>query len=182
MPGIVRPADIETIKRVLDLQRFSIIAAVRLGAEEGREVVLAEPLSDETLKKVREGCEAGGFCPDPVGFVASRVLIVLLADKGVETIVSVQKDVLGGRRRLVDLRALGVEGEILGWNGRAEASEGHVALSLTPVAGRDGTIGPGLEPPLLIRFNPARDRFQVYDCVAEDGSEPICGFRDGPED
>ena len=182
VPGVVRPADIETIKRVLDLQRFSIIAAVRLGAEEGREVVLAEPLSDETLKKVREGCEAGGFCPDPVGFVASRVLIVLLADKGVATIVSVQKEVLRGRRRLADLRALGLEGEILAWNGRAEASAGHVALSLTPVAGRDGAYGPGLEPPLLIRFNPDRDRFQVYDCVAANGGEPICDFRDGPED
>jgi hypothetical protein len=178
VPGIVRPADIETIKRVLDLHRFSIIAAVRLGAEEGREVVLAEPLSDETLKKVREGCEAGGFCPDPVGFVASRVLIVLLADQGVATIVSVQKEVLGGRRRLADLRALGVEGEILGWNGRAEASEGHVALSLTPVAERDRAIGPGLEPPLLIRFNPVRDRFQVYDCVAEDDGGAICDFED----
>lgn len=183
MPAIVRPADIETIKRVLDLQRFSIIAAVRLGAEEGREVVLAEPLSDETLKKVRQGCEAGGFCPDPVGFVASRVLVVLLAGKGVATIVSVQKEVVGGRRRLADLRALNVEGEILGWNGRAEGSDGHVALSLTPVTEREGgAIGPGLDPPLLIRFNPDRDRFQMYDCVAGDAGEPICDFRDGPED
>lgn len=182
VPGIVRPSDIETIKRLLNLDRFSIIAAARLGAEEGREAVIAEPLSDETLKKVRQGCEAGGFCPDPVGFVASRVLIVLLVDKGVETIVSVQKEVLGASRRLVDLRALGVQGEIVGWNGRAEASEGHVALSLTPIAGRDDAFGPGLEPPLLIRFNPDRGRFQVYDCVAGDAGEPICDFREGPED
>ena len=183
VPGVVRPADIERIKRVLNLERFSIIAAVRLGAEEGREVVLAEPLPDETVKKVRDVCEAGGFCPDPVGFVASRVLIVLLADTGVETVVTVGKEVLRARGRLADLRALGVEGEILGWNGRAEASGGHVALSLTPVTGRgQGTIGAGLEPPLLIRFNPDRDRFQVYDCVAGDGGQPVCDFKEGPED
>jgi hypothetical protein len=183
VPGVIRPADIERIKRVLNLERFSIIAAVRLGAEEGREVVLAEPLSDETLKKVRDVCEAGGFCPDPVGFVASRVLIVLLADTGVETVVTVGKEARGARGRLADLRALGVEVEILGWNGRADASGGHVALSLTPVTSREqGTIGAGLEPPLLIRFNPDRDRFQVYDCVEGDDGEPICDFKEGPED
>jgi len=179
VPGVIHPSDLERIKRILNLERFSIIAAVRLGATDGREAIIAEPLPDETLKKVKEVCEAGGFCPDPVGFVASRVRVVLLQDKDVETVVTVEKEARGARGRLVDLRVLGVEGDLLGWNGRAEASDGHVALSLTPVTGRpDGTIRPGLDPPLLIRFNPEQDRFQVYDCVAGDGGEAMCDFKE----
>ena len=179
VPGVIRPSDLERIKRVLRLDRFSIIAAVRLGAEEGREAVIAEPLSDETLTKVKGACEAGRFCPDPVGFVASRVLIVLLRDEDVERVVMVQKEARGPRGRLIDLRDLGVEGEILGWNGRAEATDGHVALSLTPITtAGDGTLGAWLHPPLLIRFNSKRDRFQVYDCVAGDGGGAICEFEE----
>jgi len=183
VPGVIRPSDLERIKRVLNIERFSIIAAVRLGAEEGREVIVAEPLHDETLDKVRKACDSGGFCPDPVGFVATRVLIVVLRDKDVETMVTVQKDARGGRGRLVDLRGLGVEGEILGWNGRADASEGHVALSLTPIAGTaNGGAGAGLDPPLLIRFNPKAERFQLYDCTAGDDGGTICDFREEPGD
>jgi hypothetical protein len=65
--GVIHPSDLETIRQHLGLSRFSIIAAVRLGAVEGREVVLAELLSEETLERVANGCEAGGFCPDPRG-------------------------------------------------------------------------------------------------------------------
>ena len=179
VPGVIRPSDLERIKRVLRLDRFSVIAAVRLGAEDGREAIITEPLSDETLTKVKDACEGGGFCPDPVGFVASRVLIVLLRDEDVETVVMVQSEARGPRGRLIDLRDLGVEGEILGWNGRADAADGHVALSLTPITTTPtGKLGAGLDPPLLIRFNSKRDRFQVYDCVVGDGGVAICEFED----
>jgi len=175
--GIVRPSDLERIKRVLRLDRFSIIAAVWLGAEEGREAIVSEPLSDGTLKKVKDVCDAGGFCPDPVGFVASRVRIVLLRNGDVETMVVVQAQVLGARGRLVDLRGLGVEGEILGWNGRPEASDGHIALNLTPITENEGgEVAARLDPPLLVRFNPKTGHFQVFDCVAGDGGEAECDF------
>ncbi len=179
LAGVVRPSDLERIKRVLRLDRFSIIAAVWLGAEEGREAIVAEPLPDGTLKKVKDACDAGGFCPDPVGFVASRVCIVLLHDQDVETVISVQKEASGARGRLVDRRGLGVAGEILGWNGRPDASDGHIALSLTPITeNENGEIAAGLDPPLLIRFNPKRGRFQVFDCVAGDGGEADCDFKE----
>jgi len=183
VPGVIRPSDLERIKRVLHLDRFSILAAVRLGAEAGREAIVAEPLSDETLKQVKTACEGGGFCPDPVGFVASRVRIVRLLDGGVETVIVVQTEARGAHGRLADLREMGVEREILGWNGRADASDGHVALSLTPLTETDeGRVGAGLDPPLLIRFNPKRDRFQVYDCVAGDDGGAVCDFKDETED
>ncbi|HYS04274.1 MAG TPA: hypothetical protein VEW47_03690 [Candidatus Dormibacteraeota bacterium] len=177
VPGVVRPSDLEKIKRALRLDRFSIIAAVRLGAEEGREVIVSEPLPDGTLKKVKDACDAGGFCPDPVGFVASRVRIVLLQDKDVQTLVVLKDQVLGTGGKLVRLRDLGVEGEILGWNGRPDASDGHIALSLTPITENEGgVVAASLDPPLLIRFNPEAGRFQVFDCVAGDGGEPDCAF------
>jgi hypothetical protein len=183
VPGVVRPSDLERIKRVLALDRFSIIAAVRLGVEEGREAIVAEPLSDETLKRVKEACDSGGFCPDPVGFVASRVRIVLLQDKDVETVIVVQTQARGPRGRLADLRGLGVAGEILGWNGRPDASDGHIALSLTPITGNEGgKVAAGLDPPLLIRFNPKTGRFQVFDCVAGDEGVADCAFLDEPGD
>jgi len=183
VPAVVRPSDLERIKRALRLDRFSIIAAVRLGVEEGREAIVAEPLSDETLKKVKDACDAGGFCPDPVGFVASRVRIVLLQDKDVETAIVVQNEARGARGRLVDLRGLGINGEILGWNGRPDSSGGHVALSLTPIAeSAGGEVAAGLDPPLLIRFNPKAGRFQVYDCVAGDAGGADCDFIEEPGD
>jgi hypothetical protein len=181
--AIVRPSDLERIKHVLRLDRFSIISAIWLGAEEGREAIIAEPLSDETLKRVKEACDGGGFCPDPVGFVASRVRMVLLHDRDVETLVVVQTEARSARGRLVDLRDLGVAGEILGWNGRSDATDGHLALSLTPIIEDEGGApAVGLDPPLLIRFNPRGGRFQVFDCVAGDGEGPDCAFLDEPGD
>jgi len=181
VPGTIRPSDLERIKLALHLDRFSVIAAVRLGVDEGREVVLSEPLSDETLKIVKNACDAGGFCPDPVGFVASRVRIVLLLDKDVDTLATVDKEARGLHGRMADLAEMGVEGEILGWNGRPEASEGHVALSLTPVVKNSGgEVAAGLSPPLLIRFNPKRGRFQVFDCLTAEGGGPVCSFVEEP--
>src|SRR5262249_30575717 len=108
---------------------------------------------------------------------------VVLQDKDVEPQVVVQKEVRVPHGRLVDLKEMGVDGVILGWSGRVETSDGHVALSLTPITPRpDGTAGAGLDPPLLIRFNPARGRFQVYDCVAEEGGGPVCDFKEEPGD
>ena len=179
VPGVIRPSDLERIKSVLHLERFSVIAAVRLGAEEGREAVIAEPLPDETLAKIKAACEAGGFCPDPVGFVGSRIRIVLLQDKDVLPLVMIEQEVRAAGQRLVDLRELGVDGPILGWNGRADAADGHVALSLTPItATADGRAAAGLHIPLLIRWNPKRDRFQFFDCVAGDDGTTRCDFRD----
>lgn len=179
VPGVIRPSDLERIKRVLHLDRFSVIAAVRLGAEEGREAVIAEPLPDETLAKIKTVCEAGGFCPDPVGFVGSRVRIVLLQDKDVAPLLMIDQEVRGAGQELVDLRAVGVAGEVLGWSGRAETANGHVGLSLTPIIGAaDGGAGAGLDPPLLFRWNPKRDRFQFYDCVAGDDGTTRCDFLD----
>lgn len=183
VPGIIRPSDLERIRRVLHLDRFSVIAAVRLGAEEGREAVIAEPLSDEALNKVKVACEAGGFCPDPVGFVGWRVRIVLLDGADVVPVVTIEKEARGPRRRLVDLGELGVAGDILGWNGRAEAANGHVALSLTPITETaGGRAGAGLDPPLLIRWNPERERFQFYGCVLTDDNTTHCDFQDEPWD
>ena len=183
VPAVIRPSDLERIQRVLHLARFSVIAAVRLGAEEGREAVIAEPLTDEALAKVKAACEAGGFCPDPVGFVAARVRIVVLDGPDIVPVVTIEKEAQCRGRRLVDLQRLGLEGNILGWNGRAEAANGHVALGLTPITETgDGRTGAGLEPPLLVRFNPDRNRFQAYDCVRTEDDTVRCDFQDEPPD
>jgi hypothetical protein len=179
VPGIIRPSDLGRIKLALHLDRFSVISAMRLGAEDGREVIVVEPLPDTILGKVKHACDGGGFCPDPDGFVASRVRIVLLLDRDVTTLVVVQKEALGPRGRLVDLRELGVAGDILGWSGRPDSADGHVALSLTPITGIEGEgVGAGLDPPLLIRFNPPAGRFQVYDCMAGEDGQAVCDFKE----
>ena len=183
VPAVIRPSDLERIERVLHLARFSVIAAVRLGAEEGREAVIAEPLSDEALAKVKAACEAGGFCPDPVGFVASRIRIVVLDGPDIVPVVTIEKEAQCRGRRLVDLQGLGLEGDILGWSGRAEAANGHVALALTPISEIDGgRAGAGLDPPVLIRWNLDRNRFQAYDCVRTEDDTVRCGFQDEPSD
>ncbi len=182
IPGVIRPSDLERIKRVLHLDRFSVIAAVRLGAEEGREAVIAEPLPEGSLQKVTRACEAGGFCPDPLGFVGVRVSIVLLQDADVVPVVTIGKEIRGAARILVDLRQLGVAGGILGWNGRAEAANGHVALRLTPITETpEDRTEAGLEPPLSIRWNPRRDRFQLFGCVSGEDGVTRCDFRDEPD-
>jgi hypothetical protein len=183
VPGIIRPSDLERIKRHLHLERFSVLAAVRLGAEEGREAILSEPLSEEALALVKEGCEAGAFCPDPIGFVASRVRVVLLRDNEVLPVLVVDQDVRGAKGPLVDLSNLGVEEPIFGWSGRAAAADGHVALVLTPLA-RDagGRLEAATLPPLEVRWNAREGRFQFYDCVSEGDAGVRCEFRDEPGD
>lgn len=177
VPGIIKPSDFERIRSILHLDRFSIVAAVWLGASAGREAVLVEPLPDAVLAKVRAACEEGGFCPDPTGFVASRVRILLLRDRDVTEIVRIEQDGRSGRRRLFDPRALGAAGEILGWTGWPEAHDGHVSLVLTPIAEfEDGVLDAGVDPPFLIRWNVRADRFQLYDCTRDDDGRTTCDF------
>lgn len=177
VPGIVHPSDLETIRQRLGLSRFSIIAAVRLGAVEGREVVLVEPLSDEMLERVANRCEAGGYCPDPLGFVAARVRIVLLRGRTVVSLLLAGESVRGEVGRLLDLEAMGVEGRIVGWGGKVEGAEGHLALSLTPiVASPDGDVTARVEVPINIRWNERAERFQFYNCVGGEADEISCRF------
>lgn len=177
VPAIIKPSDFDRIRSNLRLDRFSIIAAVWLGATEGREAVLVEPLPDAVLAKVKASCEDGGFCPDPTGFVAARVRIIVLRGGDVIEIVKVEQDARGGGRRLFDPRALGAAGELIGWTGWAEAHDGHVALGLTPIAEFEGgAVGAGADPPFLIRWNPRADRFQLYDCTREEDGRTSCGF------
>jgi hypothetical protein len=177
VPGIIKKSDLERIRRQLDLERFSVIAAVWLGAVDGREAIIAEPLSDETLAKVKGACEGGGFCPDPVGFVASRVRVVLLRDNLIEPVLRIDQEARGAHGRLFDLGELGTEGTLLGWNGYAEAFAGHVALALTPITERaDGRVGAGADPPFLIRWNEDAGRFQLYDCVSDPDEGTVCAF------
>lgn len=179
VPGIIKKSDLDRIRRQLDLERFSVIAAVWLGAVDGREAIVAEPLSDETLAKVTAACEGGGFCPDPVGFVATRVRVVLLRDGLIEPVLRIDQEAHGARGRLFDLRRLGTEGRLLGWNGYAEAHAGHVALALTPITERDdGRVGAGADPPFLIRWNDKVERFQLYDCVSDPDEGTVCAFED----
>jgi hypothetical protein len=182
VPGIVKRADFERIKSILGLGRFSLVAAVWLGAVDGREVVLVEPLDDETLKKLSGTCDTGGFCPDPTGFVASRVRILLLRDRDVIELVAAHQQVRGRHGRLFDLAEMGVAGEIAGWSGWPEASDGHVSVVLTPLTVTDdGGVAAAADPPFIIRWNEAAGRFQLYDCVLDEEDETRCGFRDEAE-
>lgn len=193
VPGVVNGADLARLKRALDLDRFSVIAAVRLGAEEGREAVIAEPLDGRTLALVKEACARGGFCPDRLGFVASRVRILLLHDNEVLTALVVDQEIRGSRGRLVDLREVGTRGRIIGWSGWPEAEADHVALALTPIVETPGgRARAGSGGPLRIQWNEATGRFQLLECEAGEGddasgagggagderAEPECRFED----
>jgi hypothetical protein len=175
--GIIKRSDLERIRGILHLDRFSILAAVWLGATAGREAVLAEPLPADALALVQASCDADGFCPDPTGFVAGRLRIILLQNRDVVEIVRVDAEARGGDRTLFDPRAFGMTGEFIGWAGRAEAYDGHVALALTPMTRfEDGGIGAGADPPFLIRWNDREERFQLYDCTLDEDGETRCGF------
>ena len=175
--AIVTRADLDRIRSELDLDRFSVIAAIRLGATDGRELIMTEPLSDSVLGKVADACEAGGFCPDPYGFVAARVHIVVLLDGRVHRLIGVDTEVRNGVGRLFDLETIGVEGDLIGWHGWADEDPDHVALGLVPITeSGDGRVGEGIDPPLLLKWNPAGGRFQLYDCVAGENDETVCEF------
>jgi hypothetical protein len=179
VPGIIKGSDLERIKRILHLDRFSVVAAVWLGAADGREAIVIEPLSDVVLAKVKETCEAGGYCPDPVGFVASRVRVVLLQGRDVVEVMTAGVEVRGPRGRLFDLSEIGVEGQPLVWAGRAEAASGHVALVITPLVEKPGgRIGAGADPPFGLRWNEEAERFQLFDCVLDEEGETRCAFVD----
>jgi hypothetical protein len=181
VPAIIKPSDLERIRGILRLDRFSIIAAVWLGASAGREAVLIEPLPDDVLARVAAACEEGGFCPDPTGFVAARVRIILLRGGDVSEIVRVDGQARAGDRLLFDPADLGAAGDHLGWTGWAEGRDGHVALSLTPIARfEEGVIGAGADPPFLIRWNRKTDRFALYDCVLDEAGRARCAFREPP--
>jgi len=183
IPAIVKKSDFERIKSVLNLERFSVIAAVWLGATEGRELIIAEPISVESLDRVKESCEAGGFCPDPVGFVGARVRVVVLDDHDITESLRIDSEARNPKGRLVDLGRLLPPGRLLGWNGRAASWSDHVALEITPILERaDGRIITGLDPPLTLRWNEAADRFQFFDCWVDDAEETRCAFEEEAED
>jgi len=183
VPAIIKTSDLDRIRQALSLKRFSVLAAVRLGATEGREALLAEPLPGSVLGRVKEGCEAGGFCPDPTGFVASRLRVVWLQADGIEVILSVGEEARGAHGRLFDPSDLGMQGRLLGWTGHAEEAAGHVALVLTPLTeSDDGAVGAGADPPFIVQWNPAPGRFQLYDCEIDEDEETICGFQNELDD
>jgi hypothetical protein len=194
VPAIITASDLTLIKRALDLDHFSVVAAVRLGAEEGREALVAEPLDKETLKLVEKACEAGGFCPDPLGFLASRVRIVLLQGSAVEVLLTADAQVRNQAGPLFEPKQKGIDRPIVAWNGRANEGSSHVAVDLLPVtrlekgAGADGgsaappgdetpgDVGLVTEAPFSIRWNDKAGRFQLYDCSRDERGRRQCGF------
>jgi hypothetical protein len=183
VPAIIGPRDLEVLKDRLHLTRFSIIAAVHLGAVDGRELILAEPLSDEALEEVRQACEAGGFCPDPYGFVASRVRVVLLRDLKVETVLTVDDAAHDEEGPIFSPAGFGVPGRLIGWNGVADAASGHVALVLTPIVRIDDAPAEAGDPvPYTLAWDEERGRFALYECaIADDGTESCEFYRDEPD-
>ncbi|HEU4403350.1 MAG TPA: hypothetical protein VFT43_14730 [Candidatus Polarisedimenticolia bacterium] len=189
VPAIIRVSDLERLKRALDLDRFSVVAAVRLGAEEGREAIVVEPLSDKALALVEEGCGRGDLCPDRLGFVAARIRIVLLQGNNVLTLVTIDHEARGVKGRLFEPRALrggeadpaarADEAVLLGWSGWAEAAGGHVALHLQPLfEGPKGRLLAGAGAPHRVQWNDRAGRFQLYECVYDADEEPGCRFED----
>jgi len=204
VPAIINATDLTLIKSSLDLDHFSVIAAVRLGAEEGREALVTEPLDKETLKLVQKACEAGGFCPDPLGFVASRVRVVLLTGRAVEVLLSADAQVRNPTGRLFDPNDKGIDRAIIAWSGRPNDASGHVAVDLLPVvrlekggaadksgAAADGSgtraaaapgdeiageVGLVTDVPFSLRWNEKENRFQLYDCSRDDRGRRQCGF------
>ncbi len=179
VPAIVKPSDLERIRRELNLKRFSVIAAVLLGATEGRELLVAEPLPDAALGRIVEACEAGGFCPDPVGFLAGRVRIVLLRGTAVDTVLVADDAIRDRTGPLFDLADYGTPGNPIGWSGRAEEAGGHVAVALTPITvDGDGRPGAGADPPFNIRWDDRTRRFGLYECRFTEDGTTACAFEE----
>jgi hypothetical protein len=182
VPAIVKKTDLERIRSVLNLDRFSVIAAVWLGATEGRELIIAEPIADADLERIKESCDAGRFCPDPAGFIASRVRIAVLDDHDVTGSLTIDTEARNSRGRLFDLGRELPEGRLLGWAGRASSWGNHVAVAIAPIlAAPSGRIVIGLDPPITLRFNEDAGRFQFFDCWIE-AEETRCAFEPERED
>jgi len=179
VPGVIKGSDLERIKRRLDLERFSVIAAVWLGAGEGREAIVVEPLAEKPLALVKEGCAKGAYCPDRFGFVASRVRIVLLQGDEVLPVLVVDREARGPTGRLFSMNEIGERGAPFGWSGWAEAADGHVALVLTPIVeGPNGRARAGSDAPFRVRWNEGAGRFQLFECTADGEAGTTCAFRD----
>ncbi len=198
VPGVIKGADLERIKRQLDLDRFSVVAAVWLGATEGREAVVVEPLPDAAIARIKESCSRGAFCPDRFGFVGSRIRIVLLQNNDVLTSVTIDRQARGARGVLFDPlefeggpaagdpaarigagdgAAAGSAPEFVGWSGWAEGVSGHVALVLTPIVGRTrGRLAAAGGSPFRIRWNEGNGHFERYDCVPDEEGDEDCAF------
>ncbi len=183
VPAIVRAPDLEVLKDRLNLTRFSVIAAIRLGALDGRELVIAEPLSEEALEHVEKSCEANRFCPAPYGFVASRVRIVHLRDRDVGTILTVDSEARDAQGRIFAPASFDVPGRLIGWNGYAEAAAGHVVLVLTPIVRIDDDLVSAGDPvPFTLMWDEEMERFALWECsIEDDGIERCAFYREEPE-
>lgn len=179
VPGVIKKSDLARIKQQLDLERFSVVAAVWLGAGEGREAIIVEPLGEKELAKVAQSCKSGPFCPDRFGFVASRVRIVLLQNNDVQSIMVIDQEVHGERGRLLDLKTIHDRGAWVGWGGWAEAEAGHVALALMPVVeSADARLHGASDDPVRIQWNGKTGRFQYLRCEETYGDSAVCLFAD----
>jgi len=183
VPGIVRASDLEILKGRLRLDRFSVIAAVRLGSLDGRELIIAEPLSEEALALVEASCAGDRFCPDPYGFVAARVRIVHLRDRDVATVVTIDRETRDRHGRIFSLQSFDLPGRLIGWNGHAEAASGHVALVLTPIVQvDDDPVRAGDSIPFTLMWDEAGERFALWECTTDEDDVETCAFyRDEPE-
>jgi len=183
VPGIVRPPDLEILKDRLNLTRFSVIAAVRLGSLDGRELIIAEPLPDEAIEQIEESCAEECFCPDPYGFVASRVHIVHLRDRNVATIVTVDEEARDAEGKIFAPSSFDVPGRLVGWNGYAEAASGHVAVVLTPIVRiGDEPARAGDPIPFTLEWDEKHERFALWECVTDEDDVETCEFyRDEPD-
>ena len=177
VPWIIRGADLDRIKRHLDLERFSVIAAVHLAGFDVREALIIEPLPDPAMRRLVVACAAERFCPDPLGFVASRVQILILRAGDVVPILIVDGVLRGERGRPLVHLDRAIDGRIIGWSGSAGAASGHVALALMPIVERrDGGVGAGR--PVKIRWNEEAGRFQIYECLIDEDGGTLCRFRE----
>jgi len=183
VPGIVRPPDLEVLKLRLNLTRFSIIAAVRRGAFDGKELIIAEPLPEKVIGQIEESCAVERFCPDPYGFVASRIRIVHLRDRDVATILTVDGEVRDRQGRIFAPSSFDLPGRLVGWNGFADAATGHVALVLTPIVQIDDKPVQAADPiPFTLMWDENEERFALHECSVDEEEVEICEFyRDEPE-
>lgn len=183
VPAIVKRSDLDRIRRALNIERFSVIAAVLLGATDGRELLIAEPIPEAALDRIVKSCEAGGFCPDPLGFLASRVRVLLLRGAAVDTILIGDGEVRNSSGRLFNPDALGMVGRFIGWNGWAEEGEGHVSVVLSPITiDEEERVGIGADPPFTLRWNADVGRFQLFECRFGEQEGEECRFEGEIED